>query len=213
MKPGNLPRASATYAARASTAGMCYTSTACSSPPPLNRISRSEVASNNATPGASPDFPARSYFDVFAQIDIPPCGSFPGATVFNQDPLKVATPSISSFPPSGVVYMHDSSSAVGVRFLSAGKGFKKNQRLGCVIVAGHGIVPTVPHRGATLEKVPSVAQVAFQKEQVPEREERMRPPQREEVEKEAARFQEHMKGEFDREGGRHKDCGPNGKDD
>jgi hypothetical protein len=108
--------------------------------------------------------------------------------------------------------MHDSSSAVGVRFLGAGKGFRKNQRLGCVIVAGHGVVPAFPHR-ATLENPPSVTPVALQAKPAQEKEERMRPPQKEEVEREAARFQEHMKGQFEREGGRHKDCGPRGKDD
>jgi len=100
-------------------AGICYAHAGCSptAPPPANRISRGEVVSNNATPGASPDFPARSYFNVFAQIDIPACGTFPGATVYNSKPLLVYAPSISSFPPSGVVYMHDSSSAVAVKFL------------------------------------------------------------------------------------------------
>src|ERR1051326_6348407 len=34
-------------------AGICYNSTACSTPPPPNRISKGEVVSNNATPGAS----------------------------------------------------------------------------------------------------------------------------------------------------------------
>ncbi|HEX7285274.1 MAG TPA: hypothetical protein VF532_03790, partial [Candidatus Angelobacter sp.] len=62
-------------------AGMCYNSATCSTPPPPNRISRGEVVSNHAPAGSPPDFPARSYFNVFAQIDIPACGSFPGATV------------------------------------------------------------------------------------------------------------------------------------
>lgn len=194
-------------------AGVCYNGTACSSPPPPNRISRGEVVSNHTPAGSPPDFPARSYFNVFAQIDIPACGGFPGATVFNQNPLLVHTPSISGFPPSGVVYTHDASSAVGVKFVDSGPKWKKNQRLGCVILAGHGIIPTFPRRASTLETAPSVEQVSFQKEQAQEREERMRPPQKEEVDKEAARFQEHMKGEFGREGGRHKDCGPKEKDD
>jgi hypothetical protein len=190
---------------------MCYSSVACSSPPPANRISRGEVVSNNATPGASPDFPARSYFNVFAQIDIPACGTFPGATVFNQKPLLVHTPSISGFPPSGVVYMHDSSSAVGVKFVTNGPKWHKNERLGCVILAGHGIIP-VFRRAGELEKSPSAVPVALQK-QAPEREQRMRPPDKEEVERERRKFEEHMKGEHEREGGRHKDCGPKEKDD
>lgn len=193
-------------------AGMCYNSTACSSAPPPNRISRGEVVSNNATPGAAPDFPARSYFDVFAQIDIPACGTFPGATVYNSKPLLVHAPSIASFPPSGVVYMHDSSSAVGVKFVTTGKHGKQHERLGCVILAGHGIIPTF-HR-AELESTPSAVPVALQKPG-PEREERIRqrPPSKEEVEREARAFEQHMKGEHEREGGRQKDCGPKEKDD
>lgn len=196
-------------------AGMCYNGTACSSPPPPNRISRGEVVSNHTPAGIPPDFPARSYFNVFAQIDIPACGGFPGTTVFNQNPLLVHTASISGFPPSGVVYMHDASSAVGVKFLNSGAKWKKNQRLGCVILAGHGIAPTFLRRAATLENAPSVEPVAFQKEVAPQREEKIRPPQlqKEEVDREGERFQQQMRGEFEREGGRHKDCGPKGKDD
>lgn len=193
-------------------AGVCYNSTACSSPPPSFPISRGEVVSNHTPPGTPPDFPARSYFNVFAQIDIPACGTFPGATVFNKKPLLVHTSSISGFPPSGVVYMHDASSAVGVQFLKPDAKFKKNPRLGCVILAGHGIVPTF-RSAATPETAPSAVQVAFQKEKAPEKEERVRPPQKEEVEREAQRFQEYMKAVFEREGGRHKDCGPKEKGD
>ncbi|HEX7288123.1 MAG TPA: hypothetical protein VF532_18195, partial [Candidatus Angelobacter sp.] len=183
-----------------------------------NRISRGEVVSNHAPAGSPPDFPARSYFNVFAQIDIPACGSFPGATVHNKAPLLVHTPSISSFPPSGVVYMHDSSSAVAV-FLGHGgpKWEKGKRRLGCVILAGHGIIPTF-RRAATLDEAPAVMPVSFQPGQAaPQREvapaQKMRPPDKQETEKEAEKFNEHMKREHEREGGRHKDCGPAGKDD
>jgi hypothetical protein len=196
-------------------AGVCYNSPACSAPPPANRISAGEVVSNHSPAGSPPDFPARSYFNVYAQIDIPACGGFPGATVFNKNPLLVETASISSFPPSGVVYEHDTSSAVGVKFVGSGAKWKKEERLGCVILAGHGIVPAFPRRAALEEAPAGVQQVAFQKEQekekVVQREEneaRMRPPQREDIEREGARFQEHMKGKYEREGGRHKDCGP-----
>ena len=194
-------------------AGVCYNSVACTTPPPPNRISRGEVISNNATPGGSPDFPARSYFNVFAQIDVPACGSFPGATVFNGKPLLVATPSINSFPPSGAVYMHDSSSAVGVKFVSNGPGWKKNERLGCVILAGHGIIPTFSRKAiGELQQTPSAVPVALQKEKA-EMQEKMRLPDKEETERENKKFQEHMKEVHEREGGRHNDCGPKENDD
>lgn len=201
-------------------AGECYNSTSCSpaSPPPANRVSGGEVVSNHVPAGSPPDFPARSYFNVYAQMDIPPCGGFPGATIFNQNPLLVHAPSIGGFPPSGVVYMHDSSSAVAVKFLNKGPKWNKNQRLGCVILAGHGIIPTF-RRAAALENAPSLEPVAFQKdkEKAPPQggygQNRPEKPGKEEVDREAAKFQEHMKGEFEREGGRHKDCGPKGKED
>jgi hypothetical protein len=200
-------------------AGVCYNSTTCSptSPPPPNRISRGEVVSNHAPAGAPPDFPARSYFNVFAQIDIPACGGFPGATVYNKAPLLVHTPSIASFPPSGVVYMHDSSSAIAVFMSHGAKWEKGKRRLGCVILAGHGIIPTF-HRAATLDEAPTATQVSLQKGQAApqreyEREQKVRPPDKHEVEQEAEKFQEHMKREHEREGGRHRDCGPTGKDD
>lgn len=198
-------------------AGVCYNSTTCSTPPPPHRISRGEVVSNHTPAGTGPDFPARSYFNVFAQIDIPSCGGFPGATVYNKAPLLVHTPSIAGFPPSGVVYMHDSSSAVAV-FLEHGVKYEKGKRrLGCVILAGHGIVPTF-HRAAALDEAPSVTPVSFQKAQAaPQREQeqaqKVRPPDKHEVEQEAEKFNAHMKGEHEREGHRHRDCGPTGKDD
>jgi hypothetical protein len=194
-------------------AGVCYNSTTCSSPPPPNRISRGEVVSNNATPGAAPDFPARSYFNVFAQIDIPACGGFPGATVFNGKPLIVYTPSIPNFPPTGVVYTHDSSSAVGVKFVANGSKWKKNERLGCVILAGHGVTPVFRiRRIGEVQEAPSAVPVSLQKEKAPEAAQR-RPPENEEIEREARKFEEHMKGVHEREGGRHKDCGAPEKDD
>lgn len=205
-------------------AGVCYSSTACSSAPPANRVSMGEVISNNPTPGASPDFPARSYFDVFAQIDVPACGSFPGGTVFNSKPLFVQAPSISSFPPSGVVYLHDTSSVVGVKFLPGtapgghhgGKGGdhgEKHDRLGCIILAGHGIIPTFPIRrvGESQQSTPLEVQVALQKP-APERVEKMRPPTKAERDREAKAFGEHMRQEHERGGNKHTDCGPEDKD-
>ena len=204
-------------------AGVCYhhaASTTCPASSPPFPISPGEVVSNNATPGSHPDFPARSYFNVFAQIDIPACplpAHFPATTVANKKPLMVETASIGGFPPSGVLYSHDPSSAVAVKFVAAGQvgntKWKKNERLGCVILAGHGIIPQFPIRKiGEVQDAPSVVPVALQKER-PEQAERMRPPNKEEVAQEARKFDEHMKGEHEKQGGRHKDCGPRDKDD
>ncbi|HEX3154899.1 MAG TPA: hypothetical protein VHV32_09755 [Candidatus Angelobacter sp.] len=60
--------------------------------------------------------------------------------------------------------MHDSSSAVGVKFVSNGPGWKKNERLGCVILMG----AFPPSRRAIGEgqQTPSAVPVALQKEKV-----------------------------------------------
>ena len=199
-------------------AGVCYSHAGCSptAPPPSNRISAGEVISNNATPGSHPDFPARSYFNVFAQIDIPTCGGFPATTVYNGKALKVGTASISSFPPASAVYMHDSSSAVGVKFLANGGAgntkWEKGDRLGCVILAGHGIIPSFGH--AELQQAPSAVPVALQQREKPQLEEKMRRPNKgPNKEEEERKFQAHMMGAHEREGGHHQDCGPKEKDD
>jgi hypothetical protein len=188
-------------------AGVCYSHAGCSPAPapPSNRISPGEVITN----GGTHDFPARSFFNVFAQIDIPHCGGFPATIVFNSKPLLVQTPSISSFPPSGAVYMHDSSSAVSVKFLAAGGAgrtrWERNDRLGCVILAGHGVIPSFGH--AELQQTPSVVPVALQQ---PNKEEKMKRPNKDEEEK---KFRAHMMAEHQREGGKHTDCPKDDDDD
>src|ERR1035438_5856863 len=64
-------------------------------------------------PGGPPDFPARSFFDIFVQVTLPPLGgtessvAFPatGAILTNGLPLIVTNLNLTSFPPQ-VIYIH-----------------------------------------------------------------------------------------------------------
>ena len=54
------------------------------------------------------DFSARSYFDVYVDVDLPGLG-----TLYNKDPLLIENDLISGFPPT-VVYIHgDRNAAYG----------------------------------------------------------------------------------------------------
>lgn len=93
------------------------------------------------------DFPATSFFNVYVKVDIPPglCGSNPGFTLYNQDPLKVVNKWLTQFPPR-VVYLHDASSIVPILFLAdtpAGVTvpvpWHRGEVLGYFLLAGHGV--------------------------------------------------------------------------
>ena len=64
------------------------------------------------------DFPAESFFDVYVEVDLPACGSFPGATVYNNIPLLVRNDYLSNPPgfPQKVVYINDNSAALPMYF-------------------------------------------------------------------------------------------------
>ncbi len=122
-------------------AGVWYNSPNGTSSPPA-RISPGEVESNSGPNGApANDFPASSYFDIFVQVEMPACGGFPGATLYNLMPLIVKNPSISTFPPKAV-YLHDTSTVVPILFLNGDTAspprWNKDDILGYFLLAGHG---------------------------------------------------------------------------
>jgi hypothetical protein len=107
---------------------------------PTSRVSPGEVESESG-PGGAPtsDFPADSFFNVYAQVDLPAGPNFPGATLFNQMPLIVKNYGIRSFPPR-VVYIHDASSIVPILFLKDNPPlWKRGDILGYFLLAGHGL--------------------------------------------------------------------------
>jgi len=139
-------------------AGLYYNDPSVQSPPA--RLSPGEVVSNTAG-GGSPDFPARSYFDVFVRIDVPGCGGLPasGATLYNQAPLLVSNNNLTSFPPD-VVYLHDTSSSVWIYFKDDAPGkWTHDQVAGYVLLAGHGV-------GATQGNAKNAEQVTAFRNQV-----------------------------------------------
>ena len=104
-----------------------------------NRISPGEVESKSgASNNPALDFPASSYFDVFVRVDVPACGNFPGATLYNLMPLVVKNSQVTQFPPR-VVYLHDSSSVVPVLFLNASPQWSADAILGYFVLVGHGV--------------------------------------------------------------------------
>lgn len=92
-------------------------------PPTSKPYSAGEVEPQSA----SGDFPARSFFNVYVQIQLT-CGGYNG-TLHNDKPLFVTASGLTSLPPV-VVYEHDVSSEVPVR-TADGRHF------GCIILAGH----------------------------------------------------------------------------
>ena len=67
--------------------------------------------------GGSPDqdFPARSFFNVFVQVDLPSGGLLPAIQLVNIDPLLVQHTNITSFPPR-LIYQHENPIAVSLYF-------------------------------------------------------------------------------------------------
>lgn len=122
--------------------GIWYNSPTGTSTPPA-RISPGEVESQSG-PSNDPtkDFPASSFFDIFVQVDIPACGLFPGATLYNLMPLVVKNNQVTQFPPK-VVYLHDSSSIVPILFLRDDTAnpprWHKDDILGYFVLVGHGV--------------------------------------------------------------------------
>jgi hypothetical protein len=104
------------------------------------RVSPGEVESKSG-PSFDPsrDFPASSFFDVYVRVDLPPCGSFPGGTLYNLIPLTVKNDNVDRFPPR-VVYLHDASSIVPILFVFANPPvWLRDDILGYFLLAGHGV--------------------------------------------------------------------------
>lgn len=119
-------------------AGVWYDSATIQQPP--SRVSPGEVESHSGPGGAAAnDLPGSSFFDIFVQVDMPACGGFPGATVYNTVPLIVKNFNLTALPPR-VVYLHDTSTVVPILFKNANvPKWNANDILGYFVLAGHGI--------------------------------------------------------------------------
>jgi hypothetical protein len=85
------------------------------------------------------DFPAKSFFDIFVDVDLPAGGGFTsGFTLSNAVPLIVQQNTLMAFPPK-VIYVHGNSTAVPVMFTSSGPGYHAGDTFGILLLAGHGV--------------------------------------------------------------------------
>ena len=100
--------------------------------------SQGTVYSNSGNSGNSAlDFPASSFFDIFAQIDIP---GLAGATAIlgNASSLMLSSTSVSGLPPH-VVYTLDGSNWVPIFFMNANTSqWNQGDFFGFLLMAGHG---------------------------------------------------------------------------
>ena len=104
-------------------------------------VSPGEVESLSGNSGDPDlDFPAESFFNIFAEVDIPGLGGI-GATLFNTDPLLITgNEPLTEFPPK-VVYIHGGTEAVNVFFRDDHPNdlWDAGDRFGRLVLAGHGI--------------------------------------------------------------------------
>jgi hypothetical protein len=108
---------------------------------PLRPMCPGEVESlSNNSSDPNQDFPAKSFFNVFVEVNIPGLGGFPNIQLVNVEPLLVQSTNINSFPPT-VVYIHDNSSAVSMYFNAdiPQFGIKRGDLFGQLTLAGHGV--------------------------------------------------------------------------
>jgi hypothetical protein len=98
-------------------------------------------------PPGPPDFPARSFFDIFVEVNLPALPgtessvAFPpgGAILTNGQPLIVTNLNLASFPPQ-VIYIHGgNTNAVELRFkFSNAPYWAAGDLFGTLTLAGHG---------------------------------------------------------------------------
>jgi len=105
-------------------------------------ISPGEVESKSSRANPLEDFPAESFFNIFAEVWIPQGGSAPfdGAVVHNlvDDPLLITNNQLADLPPS-VIYRHGNARAVPVYFNTDPPKGVIGDEFGRLILAGHGV--------------------------------------------------------------------------
>jgi hypothetical protein len=104
------------------------------------------IVQEDGPPGL-PDFPARSFFDIFVEVNLPPLPgtessvAFPatGAVLVNTIPLIVTNLNLTKFPPD-VVYIHGgNTNGVPLVFKTSNPPYwSAGQVFGTLALAGHG---------------------------------------------------------------------------
>lgn len=109
---------------------------------PMRPVSAGEVEAYST----NSDFPARSFFNVYVQVDIPAAGALPAVQLVNVDPLLVENKLINSFPPRAF-YIHQNTNSVSVYFnkditITNNNGsatIPRGTLFGQLTLAGHGM--------------------------------------------------------------------------
>jgi hypothetical protein len=86
------------------------------------------------------DFPAKSFFDIFVDVDLPAAGTFPAVTLSNAVPLIVQNNNLTTFPPQ-VIYVHGNTTAVPVMFTANYPTINAHvgDTFGILLLSGHGV--------------------------------------------------------------------------
>lgn len=116
---------------------------------PTRPVSAGEIQPREDATGF---YPARSFFNVWPEVDLPLLGGNPGSTVmYTQTPLVVRNEDLNCFPPT-VVYLHKETGPVSLRFKTADTQatprWAAGDHFGWLVLAGHGInyEPLAPGR-------------------------------------------------------------------
>jgi hypothetical protein len=109
---------------------------------PTRPVSAGEVEAYST----NSDFPARSFFNIYVEVDIPAAGPLPAVQLVNVEPLLVEKAGIYGFPPRAF-YIHGNTTAVPVYFnrdftITNGNGgmtVPRGTLFGQLTLAGHGM--------------------------------------------------------------------------
>ena len=109
---------------------------------PTRPVSAGEVEAYST----NSDFPARSFFNIYVEVDIPAAGPLPAVQLVNVQPLLVENAVIYGFPPRAF-YIHGNTNAVPVYFnqdftITNNNGsltVPRGTLFGQLTLAGHGM--------------------------------------------------------------------------
>lgn len=108
---------------------------------PGRRRSLGEVEASDSTGDTTKDFPARSFFNLFLEVEVPP--AMGGMTLFTMLPVPVQMSPINGFPPLSTAYLHTFQMANGIAIpLVAGCNIA-----GWLMKGTHGIAISKPPNG------------------------------------------------------------------
>jgi hypothetical protein len=121
-----------------------------------------EVESQNCSPAGAPcnDFPAQSFFDIFADITIPGLGAYSNTSPFV---LQSTLPAPGSLPPT-VLYTFTAQSSTVPLYADANEGpgniIQQGDQIGTVALLGHGVAFQDTNQGAALFGADLEAEIA-----------------------------------------------------